>query len=96
MPDAGIYPHGRKWPSVVLEVGYSETYEALLQDADLLLEGSEGRIGVVIIVKLQRLALEEESISHGFMETHTWDPVNVGEAWFSIGEFSFQRSCING
>lgn len=64
MPDCGI------WPSVALEVGYTEPCKRLLSDADLLLEGSEGRIRVVILVKLQPLGPGETSVQSGFVELH--------------------------
>ncbi|PTU16900.1 hypothetical protein P175DRAFT_0447335, partial [Aspergillus ochraceoroseus IBT 24754] len=37
-------------PSVALKVRFSETYNQLIADADLLLEGSQGKIRVVILV----------------------------------------------
>ena len=38
IPDNGI------WPSIALEVGYTKSYDRLLSDADLLMEGSQGMI----------------------------------------------------
>ncbi|OXV09996.1 hypothetical protein Egran_02241, partial [Elaphomyces granulatus] len=56
-PDAAIFPGdpSRLWPTLVLEVGYSQTYESLLADMDLLLEGSSGGIGKAILIKLEPL-----------------------------------------
>ncbi|KAK9481638.1 hypothetical protein V1527DRAFT_479033 [Lipomyces starkeyi] len=52
---AGIYPRGRKWPTMALEAGYSESYDALIDDMDLLLQGTQRRIGLVIVVKIEPL-----------------------------------------
>jgi hypothetical protein len=62
------------WPTVALEIGYSESFDALEQDADLLLQGSEGRIKIVILVKLEPLKEEETIIQAGFVEVHVFDP----------------------
>jgi hypothetical protein len=68
-----VYPKGRTWPSIALEVGYSQTYEELLEDASLLLEGSEGRIGLVILIKIVPLKDNETALQSGFVEFHTYD-----------------------
>jgi hypothetical protein len=60
-------------PSIALEVEYSEDYEDLLADVDLLLEGSEGQIGLVIVVKLNPLKPGEDEISEGFLEGWSYD-----------------------
>lgn len=72
-PDAAVFLQGRKWPTIALEVGYSEPYDELLEDADLLLEGSEGRIGIVIVVKLQPLGSGDTAIGSGFVELHKFN-----------------------
>jgi hypothetical protein len=75
-PDASIFPSApsRLWPTICLEVGYSESYRDLLDNASLLLDGSEssGRIGRVNLIKFEPLeptllpnALE---IREGFLE----------------------------
>ena len=63
----------RKWRTVALEVGYSESYENLVQNATLLLRGSRGRIGLVNLVKLQPLKEDEEEIQKGFLEVWAYD-----------------------
>ena len=63
---------GRRWPTVALECGYSELYEDLRQDATLLLVGSEGRIGRVILVKLDRIG-ESGAVENGFVEVWQYD-----------------------
>jgi hypothetical protein len=40
--------------TIVVEVGYTEKYEDLLEDASLLLEGSSGRIECVLLIKLSQ------------------------------------------
>jgi hypothetical protein len=61
------------WPSIALEVGYSEPYEKLLEDVTLLLEGSKGRIGLVILIKIIPLEGNETVIQSGFIELYTYD-----------------------
>jgi len=73
IPDAGLLPRGRKWPTLAIEVGYSESYEKLLEDATLLLEGSEGKIGLVILVKLAPLKENETTLQFGFVEVHSFN-----------------------
>lgn len=51
--DALVQVRGRKWPTVALETGYSESPDSLSQDADILLNGSGGRIEIVITVKME-------------------------------------------
>ncbi|KAK9241694.1 hypothetical protein V1506DRAFT_549978 [Lipomyces tetrasporus] len=72
-PDAGIYPRGRKWPTMALEAGYSESYDALVDDTDLLLQGTQGRIGMVIVVKIEPLAPGETEIQNGFLQVYEYD-----------------------
>lgn len=57
----------RIWPTVVLECGYAESYDDLRQDATLLLEGSEGGIGKVIIVQLDAIGYSG-TVEKGFLE----------------------------
>ncbi|KAK9312410.1 hypothetical protein V1522DRAFT_424819 [Lipomyces starkeyi] len=57
-PGAGIYPCGRKWPTMALEAGYLESYDALVDDMDLLLQGTQGRIGMVIVVRLANNSIQ--------------------------------------
>jgi len=43
------------WPAIVLEVGYTKSYNDLVDDASLLLEGAQGWIDMVIILKMETL-----------------------------------------
>ncbi|CRG92523.1 hypothetical protein PISL3812_09584 [Talaromyces islandicus] len=73
-PDIALYPMGRPLPTIALEVGYSETYQDLVADATLLLEGSNGSIGLVILVKLQPPPpANQYDILQGFVELHIYD-----------------------
>jgi hypothetical protein len=55
-------------PSIVLDTGYTKPYTDLVDDATLLLEGFQGRVGMVIIVKMQPLKEGETSLQYGFVE----------------------------
>lgn len=72
-PDSGVYPRRRKWPTIAVEVGYSENYNALVDDTSLLLYGSQGRIGVVIVVKIELLAPGGTEIQNGFVQVYEYD-----------------------
>ena len=72
VPDGYILPEGRWWPTIVVEVGYTEKYEDLLKDASMLLEGSCGRIECVLLIKLFPLARN----ARGFVEVWTYDKLS--------------------
>ena len=61
-------PGDRYWPTIVFEVGYAEPYDDLKDDVKLLLEGSEGRISKVIIIKIEPLREGETEVQRGFVE----------------------------
>jgi hypothetical protein len=50
-PDAYIQSKGCALPTVVFEVGYSESYPRLLRDKDLWLVGAAAHVNVVILIK---------------------------------------------
>lgn len=56
------------WPTIVLEVGYTKSYNDLVDDAPLLLEGAQGQIDMVIILKMDPLKESEMSLQHAFVE----------------------------
>lgn len=62
----------RKLPPIVLELGYGESDDELLNGTDLLLEGSKGRIGYAIVVKIETLAPGEREIQDGYVELHKY------------------------
>jgi len=74
-PDSAIYLDDRIWPTIAFECGYSETHAKLLDDIDLLLEGSEGRIGFVIVAKIELLKPDETQIKDGYIKRYcyNWD-----------------------
>lgn len=76
MPDCFIVPDEGIWPSVALEIGYTESYDELQADVDLLLEGSQGKIRVVILVKIDPLGPNDTHCQAGFVEVHEYDPVS--------------------
>ncbi|KAN0068404.1 hypothetical protein V8E54_013600, partial [Elaphomyces granulatus] len=61
------------WPTICLEVGYTEVYDKLLRDADILLEGSAGDIGQVLLIKLEPLLPDATEITHGLVEVWKFD-----------------------
>lgn len=74
IPDGQLYlPLRRRWPTIALEAGYSETYRAIKRDMKLLIEGSQGDIGCVILVKIQPLSATGQSIQEGFVEVWKFD-----------------------
>ena len=70
MSDKGI------WPTIALKTVYNETYDELLTDAELLLEGSEGEICVDVIVKIEPVRPEDIQCRSGFVEVHEYNPVS--------------------
>ncbi|KAJ5582191.1 hypothetical protein N7535_000811 [Penicillium sp. DV-2018c] len=50
-PDLLVFTPSRPFPSLVAEVGWSESYEDLLHDMNKLLVGSDGGIKIVLLVK---------------------------------------------
>ncbi|EAU33583.1 predicted protein [Aspergillus terreus NIH2624] len=72
-PDFFFIPDRLPFPSVALEVGYSETYEHLLHSMDLLLEGSGGHARVVILVKVFPIQRDQTEIESAFVEVHEYD-----------------------
>jgi hypothetical protein len=71
-PDSALYVRGRHWPTMVVECGYGEAYDDLLRGTRLLLEGSEGRIGRVILVHLDNIG-DSGTIESGFVEVWAYN-----------------------
>lgn len=53
-----------------MEVGYGENDDELLNDTNLLLEGSKGNIGFVILVRIE--SLTSGQIESGYVELHRY------------------------
>ncbi|RPA92011.1 hypothetical protein L873DRAFT_244657 [Choiromyces venosus 120613-1] len=66
VPDVTMVPTHRLWPTVAYEFGYAEPYHHLKNDMKLLLEGSEGKISNVIIIKLEPLKEGGNTNPEGF------------------------------
>lgn len=63
----------RKWPTLVLELGYGESYDELVTGTDILLEGSRGRIGFAIVVWIRCLTASDDEIQEGYVELHKYN-----------------------
>ncbi|KAI9034887.1 uncharacterized protein KD926_005163 [Aspergillus affinis] len=74
IPDTFLIPKGDDiWPATAFEIDDSEQYDDLKCDADLLLQGSEGQIGTVVLVKLDPLRNNQTCVQSGFVEIYTYD-----------------------
>jgi hypothetical protein len=47
-----VRPNSRDWPTLILEVGRSETLAQLRRDADWWIEKSNGQVQIVVVIKL--------------------------------------------
>lgn len=58
-----------EWSSIIFDARHMESCEDLKDDAQLLLEGSRGRIGLIILVKLLTIDIEtgEQEVRDGFL-----------------------------
>lgn len=66
---------GRDLPTIRLEAGYSDNEEKLYIDADMLLNGMEGTIGVVIIIKIKLPGPDQAIPQDGYVEAFGYDNV---------------------
>ncbi|KAK1147964.1 hypothetical protein N8T08_000480 [Aspergillus melleus] len=75
VPDIFIVPGDQtSCPLVAFEVGYSETFDDLKGDAQLLLEGSEGNIKTVVLIKLEPMrSTGQTCVEAGFVEIYVYD-----------------------
>lgn len=53
-PDYCFWPRGLSYPSIVLETGYSESWNMLLEDQEIWSEGTGYEVSIVILVKIAR------------------------------------------
>lgn len=73
-PDAGFCPDDNPGlPTIVVEVGYSETLPELQFDARVLLEGSQGQIQLVILIHIQQLQRGDTSIQKAVIQLWEYD-----------------------
>lgn len=69
----GIYLGLHIWPTIAVELGYGESDHELISGTGMLLEGSRGRIGFVIGVKIECLDLDvDKYIQEGYVELHKY------------------------
>ena len=64
----GLAPGARKRPTIIFQIGYTQQYQNLKEDAKIFLEGTQGEITKVVLVKLEPLRSGEEEIQKGFVE----------------------------
>lgn len=57
----------RLWPTTLLETGYAETDGDLIGGTNISLQGSKGRTGFVIVVKLEELAPSDRESKMGIL-----------------------------
>ncbi|QSS52226.1 no significant blast hit [Histoplasma capsulatum var. duboisii H88] len=62
MPDCAIFVSTLEYPTIAMEIAYTETYEDLKKHARLLLEGTAGMISIAILVKIVPLRSDESHI----------------------------------
>ncbi|KAK2798931.1 hypothetical protein FQN50_008662 [Emmonsiellopsis sp. PD_5] len=58
-PDFCTYPNTLRFPTIVIESGWSESRPTLEQDADLWLKGGQGRLELAIILKWTKITAQE-------------------------------------
>ncbi|MCJ1348895.1 hypothetical protein MMC31_007128 [Peltigera leucophlebia] len=57
-PDMTLWPKGASWPSVILEAGYAETWQHLVNDRELWSAGSGFQVNVIILVKIYQPSVD--------------------------------------
>lgn len=82
--DAYVIVSGRIFPTIALETGYSESEEKLKEDAHVVLNGSTGKVGVVILVKMTPVAPGQTMPQDGFVEAWGYNRSNNGirKIWY--------------
>lgn len=73
MPDCAVFISALDYPTITMEVAYTETYENLKKDACLLLEGTAGEISIAILVKIVPLKPDESHIQSAFVQLYEYD-----------------------
>lgn len=58
--------------AIVLEAGYSESLDGLSHGTDVLLDILGGRIGIVILVKIEPLGLDNKTPQNAYVEMYIW------------------------
>ncbi|KAI5781608.1 hypothetical protein DFH27DRAFT_604353 [Peziza echinospora] len=107
MPDGAIYPpaplDGRKpksFPTVVFEVGFSETFAELLNDVALFLLGTEGVTRAAVVIQLVELqpavqpvaAKKRKSKKKDKTKNNTMKNDSRVSPWYTLGQLNQDRS----
>jgi hypothetical protein len=66
-----IWPKGSPYPTIVLESGWSESWERLCNDRQLWSEGSGYAIQLIILVKMYRP--NSQGLVHGKLEITSYN-----------------------
>ncbi|KLJ09356.1 hypothetical protein EMPG_15219 [Blastomyces silverae] len=73
MPDCAVFISALDYPTITMEVAYTETYENLKEDARLLLEGTAGEISIAILVKIVPLKPDESRVRSACVQLYEYD-----------------------
>ncbi len=55
-----LWPRGASWPSVILEAGYKESWQNLVNDRELWSTGSGFQINIIILVKIYQPSIDRK------------------------------------
>lgn len=61
-----------------METGYTESEDGLRKDADIILKGSKGKVGLVIVVKITPVAPGQTMPQGGYVEVWGYDRLKDG------------------
>ena len=53
-----LWPKGASWPSVILEAGYTETWQHLVNDRELWSTGSGFQVNIILLVKIYQPSVD--------------------------------------
>lgn len=53
-----LWPRGASWPSVILEAGYTESWQNLVNDRELWSTGSGFQVNIIILVKIYQPSVD--------------------------------------
>lgn len=66
--EPGLIGDERLFPTIALEYDYSQSGQLSIEDAKMLLEGTQGQVGLVILVKVQPLQHGETEVRSGYVQ----------------------------
>ncbi|KAL3461760.1 hypothetical protein BJX64DRAFT_260093 [Aspergillus heterothallicus] len=88
-PESQIRVRDARWPTIALVVRSTESYNKLLSNASLLLEGSRDEIQCVILLKVEPLKQDKAAIESGFVETHYYHQVRGRSVQVGLREYIY-------